>query len=133
VVICETLNEIFSELIKRKSYVIKLLYNKCILIQEKSWIFIRNNSLHQWGCVSDLLVFKCKGLTTISEVSACAYKWENIYVSHSVKWPQVRWLCTFITRYVLFWRTLLISSLQDSLCLQIRFLLALSAEISRKL
>lgn len=39
-VICETLNEIFSELIKRKSRVIELLHDECILIQEKSWAFI---------------------------------------------------------------------------------------------
>lgn len=38
-VICETLNEIFSELIKRKS-AIELLHNECVLIQEKSWAFI---------------------------------------------------------------------------------------------
>lgn len=50
VAICETLNEIFSELIKRKSHAIELLHNECILIQEKSWAFIRNGSASVGMC-----------------------------------------------------------------------------------
>lgn len=50
VVICETLNELFSELIKRKSHVIELLHNECILIQEKSLVFMRNGAASVGMC-----------------------------------------------------------------------------------
>lgn len=50
VVICETLNEIFSELIKRKNRVFELLHNERILIQEKSWAFIRNGTASVGMC-----------------------------------------------------------------------------------
>lgn len=49
-VICETVNEIFSELINGKSYVSKLLHSDFILIQWVSGYFIIDDTLaRQWS------------------------------------------------------------------------------------
>lgn len=95
VAICETLNEIFSELIKRKSYAIGSLHNECILVQEKGWVFIRNGAASVPVCLG---VFK--------GVQQVLYKWGSYkggdvcLCGCSVKWPQVRSVCTFFSVFL---------------------------------